>query len=205
MWNVLGHDRTVRLLQRALERNTMPHALLFVGPSGIGKTHLARELAKALNCVGEDSPCQRCVHCRQIDADSHPDVTLVERPDGKESIAILQVRELRETSSLRPFQGKQKVYVIAGAESLTAQAADALLKTLEEPQRQVTIVLTALDSSALPETIVSRCRVMALQPVETPQLVEALKARKLEQTTAENIARLAQGNVGWALQAAKQP
>ncbi|HEX8916991.1 MAG TPA: hypothetical protein VF898_00670, partial [Chloroflexota bacterium] len=148
---------------------------------------------------------QRCVHCRQIDAGSHPDVTVVERAEGKESIAILQVRELRDTASLRPFQGARKVYIIAGAEALTAPAADALLKTLEEPQRQVTIILLSPDATSLPETIVSRCRLMALQPVETERLADALASRSVSRDDAEKIARLAQGSVGWALRAAKQP
>ena len=205
MWKIIGHERAAELLHRAVATDQVPHALLLTGPAGIGKTTLALELAKALNCVGEEPPCQVCLHCRQIEAASHPDVRLVERPEGKESIAIQQIRELRETAFIRPFQGRRKVYIIAGAEALTPQAADALLKTLEEPQPQVVLVLTAPDAEALPPTVVSRCRLVSLQSVPAMRLVQALQERGLESGEAERLARLAQGNIGWALRAAKQP
>ena len=205
MWNVIGHHRAIAELETAMKAARLPHALLFTGPDGTGKTTLALELAKALNCTGEDPPCQSCVQCRQITGATHPDVTLVERPDGKDSIVIQQVRELREAAALRPFQGRQKVYIVAGAGALTAQAADALLKTLEEPQPQVTIILTATEAEALPATVVSRCRLMTLRGVEKEAIAAALTDRGVSSGAADNLARLARGSVGWALQALKQP
>jgi DNA polymerase-3 subunit delta' len=205
MWSIIGHQRTVEALDRAVRSETLPHALLLTGPSGVGKTHLALELARALNCIGPDGPCGQCVHCRQIEAGSHPDISIVERVEGKDSIAISQVRALREATSLRPFQGRKKVYIIAGAETLTAQAADALLKTLEEPQPQVVILLTATEAGALPATVVSRCRVTPLRAVAERDIVEALLHMGKERTDAERLARLAQGSVGWALRAAREP
>lgn len=205
MWNVIGHERAVRALQRALDGNRLPHALLITGPDGVGKKHLALELAKALNCVGEHPPCGTCIHCHQIEIGSHPDISVVERPDGKENILIGQVRELRDVASLRPFQGRRKVYIVAGAESLTDQAADALLKTLEEPQPQLTMVLTASEAEGLPATVVSRCRVIALQPVQVDVIESALRAAGQDEGTAARLARLSRGSVGWALRAAKQP
>jgi DNA polymerase-3 subunit delta' len=205
MWDIIGQERAVDALSRAIAGGRLPHALLFTGPNGVGKTRLALELARALNCTGTEPPCGVCLHCRQIQAGSHPDVTVVERPEDKDSITIQQVRELREVASLRPFQASHKVYIIAGAEALTAQAADALLKTLEEPQPQLTLVLTAAEDDALPGTIVSRCRVIALQPVETPTIVALLERNGVDGSTAARIARLARGSVGWALEAARQP
>jgi DNA polymerase-3 subunit delta' len=205
MWEIIGHERAVEALRRDVASDTVPHALLLTGPAGIGKTRLALELAKALNCTGAEPPCQRCLHCRQIESGSHPDVTVVEQLEGKHNIGIEQIRDLREAASLRPFQGRTKVYIVAGAEALTLNAADALLKTLEEPQPQVKLVLTAMDAEALPTTVVSRCRHLALQSVEASCIAAALLERGQEQAPVERLARLAQGNVGWALQAARQP
>lgn len=205
MWNVIGHERAIAELETALRSAHLPHALLFTGREGTGKTTLALELAKALNCTGDSPPCQSCLHCRQITGGTHPDVTVVERLEGKDSIVIQQVRELREAAALRPFQGRQKVYIVADAGALTAQAADALLKTLEEPQPQVSIILTASEAEALPSTVVSRCRLMTLREVETAAIATALTERGVSSATADDLSRLARGSVGWALQAIKQP
>lgn len=205
MWNVIGHERAVGALQRALETNRLPHALLFTGPEGVGKTHLALELARALNCIGASPPCGECIHCHQIEIGSHPDVSVVERVDGKEGIGIGQVRELRDVASLRPFQGRHKVTIIAGAEALSDQAADALLKTLEEPQPQLTLILTASEADGLPATVVSRCRVIPLGPVEPGVIAAALQERGQDAESAQQLARLSRGSVGWALRATRQP
>lgn len=205
MWNVVGHEQAVGALGRLLASGRLPHALLLTGPCGVGKTRLALELAKALNCTGADPPCQVCIHCRQIEAGSHPDVSVVERVEGKDSITIQQVRELRESASLRPFQGRTKVYVLTEAEALTPQAADALLKTLEEPQSRVVIVLTAIQADAVPATVVSRCRTMPLQRVPAATILQALRGAGAEPKEAERVARLACGNVGWAMNALKGP
>jgi DNA polymerase III subunit delta' len=205
MWEVVGHDRAVENLRYAISSGRLPHALLFCGQVGVGKTRLALELAKALNCTGAEPPCQQCVHCRQIESGGHPDVTVAEPLEGKDSISIAQVRELRDGAALRPFQASFKVIIIAGAESLTPQAADALLKTLEEPQRQVRIVLTATEPEALPSTVVSRCRVINLLPA-TPEVIEqALVARGESAEQAAVVSQLARGSVGWAIEASRHP
>lgn len=205
VWEIVGHRQIVDGIERALNSGRFPHALLFTGPNAVGKTALALELAKRLNCIGDSPPCGQCLHCRQITGGSHPDVSIVERPEARESIAIQQVRDLRDAASLRPFQGRWKVYIIASAESLTPQAADALLKTLEEPQPQVTIILTASEADAVPGTIVSRCRVFPFTGVERAMIEDALRERGATPDAAGSIARLAQGRPGWAFRALASP
>ncbi|HLJ68001.1 MAG TPA: DNA polymerase III subunit delta' [Chloroflexota bacterium] len=204
MWQIIGQQPAVDRLRRDVEKGALPHALLLTGRSGSGRTTLAVELAKTLNCVSDDAPCQRCVHCHQIAAGTHPDVSIVESASGRDSIAIQQIRDLRGGASLRPFQGRWKVYIIAGAERLTPQAADALLKTLEEPPPNVVFVLTALDMESVPPTVVSRCRLLTLRVPRESEIVDLL-ARELDPSEAARIARLARGNVGWAVRAARQP
>lgn len=205
MWEVIGHRQVIEAWGRALQAEKMPQAVLLVGAAGVGKTHLALQLARRLNCIGSAPPCGQCIHCHQIEAGTHPDVSLIEPAEGKESIAIQQVRELRDAASLRPFQGASKVFIIAGAEALTDQAADALLKTLEEPPGGAAFILTAVDAEALPSTVVSRCQVVNLHPIPPVQLEEALAQRGQPPEMAAHLARLAQGNVGWALRAVAQP
>jgi DNA polymerase-3 subunit delta' len=205
MWLVVGNERTVDTLARKVADGRLPHALLLAGPREIGKTRLAVELAKALNCIGLEPPCQACLHCRQIEVGSHPDVWIVGPSAGRDSIVIQQVRELRESASLRAFQGKWKVFVIAGAEALTPQAADALLKTLEEPPTKVTIVLTTSDVDALPETMLSRCNVVTLQTVDDSLIERMLLERGGSLEMARRLAHLARGRVGWAIRAAADP
>lgn len=201
MWKVIGHHRAVDALRRAVDSDHVPHALLLTGPAGIGKTHVALELAKAVNCEGHDRPDQTCLHCLQIEHGTHPDVSIIERLDGRDAILIQQVRELRDAASIRPFQARMKVYIVTGAEALTSQAADALLKTLEEPQAQVMLVLTAVDAVSVPPTVLSRCRLLALQPIDCATMERALIEAGAEKDRASHLARLAQGNVGWAISA----
>lgn len=209
-WPIIGHEWAVELLQRSIATDHLTHAYLLAGPPQIGKSTLALTFAQALNCVGEDAPCGQCRPCRLIASGRYPDVRLVETEraasgerKGKREIGIDQVRALQHEVNLKPYEGRWKVAIIAGAEELSLEAANALLKTLEEPPPQVVLILTATSSEALLPTIVSRCQLITLRPLPAAAIESALLARGVPAERARLLSRLAEGRIGWAIQASQ--
>lgn len=211
-WQIVGQDRAVTLLQRNLERGAVAHAYLLVGPPHVGKMTLALELAQALNCEAAEPPCGECDPCQKVASGKHADVQVIGLDIGGNSndkpraeISIEQVREMQHSSSLPPFEGKHKVFIIDGAELMSHEAANCLLKTLEEPSEGVIFILLTVNDSFLPETVVSRCQRLELRPLPTSQVETALgERRSLEQAKAELLSRLCHGRLGWALTAADE-
>ena len=204
MWDIVGHEWAVDMLRRAIVTQRIAHAYLLTGPTSIGKTHLARQFASALNCTGESRPCGECRACMRTRSGTHPDVTLVE-PDGAR-VKIDQVRDLRRDLALSPVEGRWRVCIVSDFQTATVEAANALLKTLEEPPSRVVLILTAADASLLLPTIVSRCQVIALRAVPANQVKDALVRRyELAPDTAGLLSRLSGGRVGWAVRAATDP
>jgi DNA polymerase-3 subunit delta' len=209
-WPIIGHEWAVELLQRSIATDHIAHAYLLAGPPQIGKSTLALTFAQALNCVGQDPPCGQCRACRLIASGRYPDVRLVETEraasgerKGKREISIDQVRALQHEVNLKPYEGRWKVAIIAGAEELSLEAANALLKTLEEPPPQVVLILTATSSEALLPTIVSRCQLITLRPLPAAASESALLARGVPAERARLLSRLAEGRIGWAIQASQ--
>jgi DNA polymerase-3 subunit delta' len=210
MWQVVGQDRAVTLLQRNLERGSVARAYLLVGPSHVGKMTLALELAQALNCEAAEPPCGECDPCRKVASGKHADVQVIGLNSGGNSndkpraeISIDQVREIQHSSNLPPFEGRCKVFIIDGAELMSNEAANCLLKTLEEPSEGVIFILLTANDSVLPSTVVSRCQRLELRPLSTPQVETALSERRsLESAKTELLSRLCHGRLGWALMAA---
>ncbi len=200
MWQTIGHAWAVQHLTRAIANKRLAHANLLTGPANIGKSYLARELAAALTCRDEDSPCGSCRHCTRIQADIHPDVLFVEPEDA--TLKIDQIRRIQYELSLRPVEGPRRICILTQFETSTTEAANALLKTLEEPPTHATLVLTALDASLLLPTIVSRCRVLPLRPVPPQTITDALVNHyQADPIEAEEIALLSGGRIGWAISA----
>ncbi len=200
MWQVVGHKWAVDLLKRALASERVAHAYLLTGPPQIGKRSLALNFAQALNCLDQEKPCGQCLACSKIAHGSHPDVQVIQG-EGR-TIKIDQMRTLRHEAALFPLEGRWKVYIIRQMEQATAEAANCLLKTLEEPPSHVILMLTASEAEALLPTIVSRCQVLNLRPLATETVQRSLQERwGVDAKRAQLLARLSGGRLGWAVAA----
>lgn len=200
--DIVGQDRAVALLRSAISSDKVSHAYLFTGPEGVGKALTAIEFAKALNCRGDEGrrPCGECAQCRKISSGNHPDVLLI-RPDKEGgSIGIDQVRRLIQEISLRPYEGRRKVYIIDGAQYMTQEASNAVLKTLEEPPADSVQILIADGKKRLLPTIVSRAQAVRFFALGTDEVKRLLvHERKIDPEHASLLARLASGSPGQAL------
>ena len=207
-WGLIGHGWAVDLLQRQLARGSAHHAYLITGPEGVGRARLAVAFAQAILCEAPPQPgdrCGACRACRQILGRNYPDLHWIERPEDKQGITIEQVRELQRQLSLSSLMGGGRVAILVGLENASEGAANALLKTLEEPARRVTLLLTASDVEEVPPTIASRCEVLALRPVPQAEIAAALEARGESPSTARDVAGLANGRPELALQMLADP
>lgn len=212
MWKTVGHDKAVSALSQALTDNRMSHAFLITGASGVGKMSLALDMARALNCIGDDPPCGVCGQCRRVTDELHPDVRVIGLEKDSDTgrlrtvISIDQVREVQRDVSLKPYEGKSRVVIFDGAENLREEAANSLLKTLEEPPDQVVIILLALDAANVLPTIISRCRRIDLRPIGAEIIADHLyRLYTTDRQLAEEVARMSGGRIGWAIQATQEP
>jgi len=209
VWQVVGQTKVVSLLQRSLERGALAHAYLFIGPRHVGKMTLALNLAQALNCEAAEPPCGECASCQKIALAKHADVQIIGLVNDANSaeakprveIGIDQIRQMQHSSSLPPFEGKYKVFIIDGAELLSIEAANCLLKTLEEPVGRVIFILLTTNDRLLPATVISRCQRLELPPLAATEVEAALNKRGVEPQKAKLLARLSRGCLGWALSA----
>lgn len=200
MWQVIGHDWVLRIWERSIAQNHVVHAYLLTGPAHIGKTTLAKGFAQALNCTGADRPCGNCLSCRKISQGIHPDVQVLEGVNG--SIKIAQIRQLQNDVSLSAHESPWKVAILRNMDQATPEAANCLLKTLEEPPRHVVLVLTATSTSTLLPTLVSRCQVLPLRPLSEDVTRQALSERwGADPEQARLLARVSGGRLGWAVAA----
>jgi DNA polymerase-3 subunit delta' len=199
--SIVGHARVLERLRRSLAVERVAHAYLFVGPTGVGKSTVARAFAAALTCPEEPGEgCGACSSCRRLAAGTHPDVHVVE-PDGQE-VKIDHVRALQGALAYRPAEAQRAVAIVPQAERLTLEASNALLKTLEEPPGETVVVLVAPTASLLPSTVVSRCEQVSFTPLPPEELASFLVERRgLTAEAARLTAALAAGRVGQALEA----
>lgn len=171
---LVGQKHVAQTLQNALEQGRLAHAYLFCGPRGTGKTSAAKILAKAVNCEAGPArePCNKCPACQEIQAGRMLDVLEI---DAASNRGINEIRELREKARYAPVDVRRKVYIIDEVHMLTAEAFNALLKTLEEPPGQVLFILATTEPHKLPTTIISRCQRLDFHLLTLPEIVERLQ------------------------------
>lgn len=217
-WGIIGHEWAIEFLRRSIAGGRVAHAYLLSGPAGVGKALLALRLAQALNCAaGGPDPCLACRACKRIERGNYPDVRVSGmaaqaiglKPDEaarQKDLKIDTVREWQSDISLRPYEGRRRVLILHDAEKLGDAAANAMLKTLEEPPPYATLVLVANGDGGLLPTIVSRCQPLKLRPVPHMQIAAALRERYgLDETEADLLAAWSAGRAGWALRMADAP
>ncbi|RMD97847.1 MAG: DNA polymerase III subunit delta' [Deltaproteobacteria bacterium] len=196
--SIIGHREQIEAFQRAFARRRIAHAYLLSGLSGIGKRRFAHEVAKMLNCVaGGVDPCDACLSCRKIEHGNHPDVLHVE-PEGK-FIKIAQIRALQHELSYKPYEGSHRVVIVESAESFHTAAANAILKTLEEPPVSTIFLLLTASPHLLLPTIRSRCQLIRFSPLPAPLIEAELRKRGVPEERSAAIAAIAQGSLGRAL------
>lgn len=199
--DILEQDAAKRTWQAHLASGRVAHAYLLVGQDGIGKRRLALEMAKALNCSGAAwSPCGACATCAQIARGVHPDVHVVAPAGASEQVRIDDIRALLARIALRPFNARVQVAILTSAERLTEEAANSLLKVLEEPPSHTRFILTSAQVSRCLATVVSRCQLIRCHPLSIETIMRILVAgHGCPPQAAGEIARLCGGSASRAV------
>lgn len=199
--DIIGHEEVIKALKGALASGRVAHAYLFSGPRGVGKMTAAMAFACALMCDRPDGGegCGRCEACSRVIRGDHPDVSVI-RPEGA-TVKISQVRQMMAGIQFGPATGRWAVRIIDDADTMTAEAANALLKTLEDPPPGVVFILVAAKPQAMLPTVLSRCQHLYFQPLHKHQVVEGvIRATGAPEGEVNLASLLAGGSLGKALE-----
>lgn len=201
---IIGYEGIKEHIQHSLQLGRLSHAYIIDGPEGSGKKLIAGTMAKTLQCeAGGQTPCNTCISCMTFDSENHPDVIYV-KPTKKKSIGIEDIRkQIGETIDLKPYKYEYKIYIIDQADILTEQAQNALLKTIEEPPEYAMIILLSKNINAFLPTILSRCVVLTLRPLQKELIRKFLIAEEgIPDYQADVYTSFANGTIGMAKQLA---
>jgi DNA polymerase-3 subunit delta' len=207
-WDLIGHEWAADVLAQQLAGGRMRHAYLITGPQGVGRRSLALRLAQAINCpqpTAPGQPCQTCRTCQQIERMQHPDLAVVQAETVGGTLKVDQVRELQHSLSLAPYEARYRIALLLRFEEAHLSAANALLKTLEEPPGRVILMLTAESAENLLPTIVSRCETIRLRAAGLDEAAAGLQKLGVEPEQARLLAHLSGGRPGAALRLHAEP
>lgn len=201
-WGLLGHAWAVDMLKQHITHDSVRHAYLFSGPPGLGRRTLALRLTQALNCpqpLAPGQPCGTCKTCQQIERMQYADLAVIQAEKEGGTLKVEQIRAIRQSLVLKPYQGNFRVALFLRFQEANPNAANALLKTLEEAPSYVVLVLTADSPEQLLPTIVSRCEVLRLRPLPVETVEGYLKQHGADPANARLLAHISGGRPGYAL------
>lgn len=194
--DIIGHEKQKSLLESLVKKQQYANAYAFVGLPGIGKKQLALALTRAANCQsgaqGQAFCCDSCTSCLKIEKGNHPDIHILKPNEKTNTIKIEDVRELQHQLAYAPYEAKHRFFIIDDAHCLTTSAANALLKSLEEPAPHTSFILITPSAKKLLPTVISRCQKVSFSPLNTTEIEKFIQGNGL-------LARLAQGSIGRAL------
>ena len=196
--NIIGNDKNKNVLINTIKSNKISHSYIFCGIEGIGKKLIAKKFAKAILCLEKDKPCGKCKSCIEFETNNNPDFFLLESESGK--IKIEQIREMQRKIAEKPIISNNKVYIINDSDTMTPEAQNCLLKTLEEPPEYITIILICSNENNLLATIKSRCTRLYFEQLSNDDIKEYININFPEENIDENILELYQGSIGKAIQ-----
>jgi len=203
---IIGQDKAITFLRRIIAGDTIAHGYLFAGIRGIGKTTTAMAFALLINCMDpvDEDGCKRCSSCKKIIDGNHPDFIIIEPDDDKKAIGINQIREINRHLAFPPVLERYRIIIVDPAEKMTDEAANAFLKTLEEPPPHNIFILNVRDPGELLPTIISRCQKVPFKPLPTEDIVHWLiQEESIDKEKANIIAKLSEGSLGKAMKLCK--
>ncbi len=209
-WQIVGHQNVTDFLELSIKNDKLSHAYLFYGPKQLGKQTLVKKFVQNLMCYMQDGskqelganiqvPCDKCIHCKQIDKNIHSDITELKKEKDKKNITVEQIRELEEKLSVHSFFKSYKIAIIQNAEDLNLASANALLKTLEEPTKRTIIILTANKLKSIPKTILSRVQKIKFLSVSQKDIYNYLINQNVDHLQAINLSSISNGRPGRAI------